>query len=69
MSISIHPLEDRIVIRPLDAEQTTSSGLVIPDTVQEKPQQGKVVADDGQKNFGTQIVAVLCREPNRTRLG
>ncbi len=44
MSISIHPLEDRIVIRPLDAEQTTSSGLVIPDTAQEKPQQGKVVA-------------------------
>ena len=44
MSISIQPLEDRVVIQALDAEQTTTSGLVIPDTAQEKPQQGKVVA-------------------------
>lgn len=44
MSISIQPLEDRIVIRQVDAEQTTSSGLVIPDTAKEKPQQGEVVA-------------------------
>lgn len=44
MSISIQPLEDRVVIRQVDAEQTTSSGLVIPDTAKEKPQQGKVYA-------------------------
>ncbi|MDR9396115.1 co-chaperone GroES [Pontimonas sp.] len=44
MSVSIKPLEDRVVIQQVDAEQTTSSGLVIPDTAQEKPQEGEVVA-------------------------
>lgn len=44
MSVNIQPLEDRIVVKPLDAEQTTASGLVIPDTAKEKPQEGEVVA-------------------------
>ena len=44
MSVSIKPLEDRIVVKSLEAEQTTSSGLVIPDTAKEKPQEGEVVA-------------------------
>jgi chaperonin GroES len=44
VSVSIKPLEDRIVVRPLEAEQTTASGLVIPDSAQEKPQEGEVVA-------------------------
>ena len=44
MSISIKPLEDRIVIRQVEAEQTTASSLVIPDTAKEKPQEGEVIA-------------------------
>lgn len=44
MSVSIKPLEDRIVVQTLEAETTTASGLVIPDTATEKPQEGKVVA-------------------------
>ena len=44
MSINIKPLEDRIVVQALDAEETTASGLVIPDTAKEKPQEGKVLA-------------------------
>ena len=44
MSVSIKPLEDRIVVQTREAEQTTASGLVIPDTAQEKPQEGKVIA-------------------------
>jgi len=44
VSVSIKPLEDRIVVQTLEAEQTTASGLVIPDTAQEKPQEGTVVA-------------------------
>jgi chaperonin GroES len=44
VSVSIKPLEDRIVVKPLDAEQTTASGLVIPDTAKEKPQEGEVLA-------------------------
>ncbi|MDT3397565.1 co-chaperone GroES [Streptomyces sp. B1866] len=42
--VAIKPLEDRIVVQPLDAEQTTASGLVIPDTAKEKPQEGTVLA-------------------------
>ena len=44
MSVSIKPLEDRIVISQVEAEQTTASGLVIPDTAKEKPQEGTVLA-------------------------
>jgi chaperonin GroES len=55
VSVSIKPLEDRVLVQPLDAEQTTASGLVIPDTAKEKPQEGKVLAvgpgrfEDGQR--------------------
>ncbi|WP_024287017.1 co-chaperone GroES [Cellulomonas sp. KRMCY2] len=56
MSVSIKPLEDRVVVRTLEAEQTTASGLVIPDTAKEKPQEGEVLAvgpgrvdDNGQR--------------------
>ena len=44
MSVSIKPLEDRIVVLPVEAEQVTASGLVIPDTAKEKPQEAEVVA-------------------------
>ena len=55
MSVSIKPLEDRIVVKSSEAEQTTASGLVIPDTAKEKPQEGDVLAvgpgrfEDGQR--------------------
>jgi chaperonin GroES len=41
--MSLKPLDDRIVVKPSEAEQTTASGLVIPDTAKEKPQQGEVL--------------------------
>ncbi len=44
MSVNIKPLEDRVLVQPLDAEQTTASGLVIPDTAKEKPQEGEVLS-------------------------
>ncbi len=44
MSVSIKPLEDRIVIQQVEAEEKTASGLVLPGSAQEKPQEGKVVA-------------------------
>jgi chaperonin GroES len=56
VSVSIKPLEDRVVVKTLQAEQVTASGLVIPDTAKEKPQEGEVVAigpgrvdDNGQR--------------------
>ena len=53
MAVAIKPLEDRIVVKTNEAETTTASGLVIPDTAKEKPQEGVVLAvgpgrfDDG----------------------
>ena len=44
MAATIKPLEDRILVQPLEAETTTASGLVIPETAKEKPQEGKVLA-------------------------
>jgi len=44
VSVTIKPLEDRIVVKTLEAEQTTASGLVIPDTAKEKPQEGEVLS-------------------------
>jgi len=43
-SVNIKPLEDKILVQAVEAETTTASGLVIPDTAKEKPQEGKVVA-------------------------
>jgi len=49
--MKLQPLEDRIVVRPAEAEEKTASGLVIPDTAKEKPQQGEVLAV-GEGRFG-----------------
>ena len=42
--LNIQPLADRVLVEPLEAETTTASGIIIPDTAKEKPQKGKVVA-------------------------
>ena len=42
--MKLQPLDDRIVVRPNEAEERTASGLVIPDTAKEKPQEGEVIA-------------------------
>lgn len=42
--MEIKPLADRIVVKPLDADEVTKGGIVLPDTAKEKPQEGKVVA-------------------------
>ncbi|GAA2243453.1 co-chaperone GroES [Rarobacter faecitabidus] len=44
MSVSIKPLEDRILVKTLEAEVTTPSGFVLPDSAKEKPQEGEVLA-------------------------
>jgi chaperonin GroES len=56
MALKMKPLADRVVVRPLEAEEKTASGLYIPDTAKEKPMQGEIVAvgpgkvaDDGKK--------------------
>jgi len=44
MAVKFKPLSDRIVVEPIEKEETTASGIVLPETAKEKPQEGKVVA-------------------------
>ncbi len=44
MAIKLQPLADRVVVKPIEKEEVTKSGIVIPDTVKEKPQEGKIIA-------------------------
>jgi chaperonin GroES len=49
--LNIKPLADRVIVAPSEAETTTASGIIIPDTAQEKPQKGNVVAlGNGKKD-------------------
>jgi chaperonin GroES len=53
---SLQPLDDRVVVRPIEEEETTASGLVIPDTAKERPQEGEVIAvGPGRFEDGTRI--------------
>jgi chaperonin GroES len=54
--LKLKPLEDRIVVRPVEGEETTVSGIVIPDTAKEKPQEGEVLAvGPGRFEDGTRV--------------
>ena len=51
MSINVTPLADRVIIEPAAAEETTAGGIIIPDTAQEKPKKGKIIAaGNGKKD-------------------
>jgi chaperonin GroES len=55
MALKLRPLSDRVVVKPLPREEVTKSGIVLPDTVKEKPQEGEIIAagpgrlDDGER--------------------
>jgi chaperonin GroES len=42
--LNVRPLDDRVVVEPLDAEESTAGGIILPDTAKQKPQRGKVLA-------------------------
>lgn len=44
MAIKLKPLGDRLVVKPLEREETTAAGIILPETAKEKPQEGKVLA-------------------------
>jgi chaperonin GroES len=64
---TIQPLEDRILVRPEEGEETTASGIVIPDTAKEKPQEGTVLAVGPGKRSDTsgEIIPVDVKEGDR----
>ena len=56
MAVNLRPLADRVVVKPLEREEVTKSGIVLPDTAKEKPQRGKVLAvGDGRYVDGKRV--------------
>ena len=57
--VNIRPLDDRVVVQPVEAEQTTAGGIVLPDSAKEKPQRGQVVAVGPGKLLDNGVRATL----------
>jgi chaperonin GroES len=56
MEINVKPLADRVLVKPAEAETTTKSGIIIPDTAKEKPMKGKIIAaGPGKKDEPTTV--------------
>ena len=69
-SVNIKPLEDKILVQANEAETTTASGLVIPDTAKEKPQEGEVIAaGPGGRNEQGQLVPLDVKAGDRVLFG
>ncbi len=63
---TVRPLEDRILVRPEEGQETTISGIVIPDTAKEKPQEGVVLAvGPGKRNEDGDLIAIDVNEGDR----
>ena len=59
MAVKLQPLADRIVVRPIEREEQTKTGIYLPDTAKEKPQEGKVIAvGPGRKSEDGNVVAM-----------
>jgi len=68
--MNIQPLADRLVVRPLDAETVSKSGIVIPDTAKEKPQEGEVVAvGPGRVDKDGKRIAMEVKKGDRVLFG
>jgi len=68
--VKFRPLHDRVVVRRLTAEAKSSGGIIIPDTAQEKPTEGEVVAaGPGARDDKGQIVALMVKEDDRVLFG
>jgi len=64
------PLHDRVVVRRIDADQKTAGGIIIPDTVQEKPQEGEVIAiGPGARNDRGDLVPTELKPGDRVLFG
>jgi chaperonin GroES len=68
--MKFRPLHDRVVVRRLNAEEKTAGGIIIPDTAQEKPMEGEVIAvGAGARNEAGQIVALDVKAGDRILFG
>ena len=70
LPMKFRPLHDRVVVRRIDAEEKTSGGIIIPDTAQEKPQQGEVVAvGPGARGDDNELVPLDVKVGDRILFG
>jgi chaperonin GroES len=59
MSIKMRPLADRVIVEPLEGEEVTTGGILLPETAKEKPQQGKIVAaGPGRRDEDGELIAM-----------
>ncbi|KAA5603164.1 co-chaperone GroES [Blastochloris sulfoviridis] len=70
MASTFRPLHDRVVVKRIDAEQKTAGGIIIPDTAQEKPQQGEVVSvGPGARDEAGKLVPLDVKAGDRVLFG
>ncbi len=68
--MSFRPLHDRVLIRPLEADEKTAGGIIIPDTAKEKPQEGEIIAvGSGAKNDKGEISPLDVKKGDRVLYG
>jgi len=68
--MNIRPLHDRVIVKRLEEERKTASGIVIPDTAAEKPDQGEVIAvGPGKRNDRGELIAMDVKEGDRVLFG
>ena len=68
--MKIRPLQDRVIVRRIESEQKTSGGIIIPDTAQEKPQEGEVVAvGSGAREESGKIIKLDVKKGDRVLFG
>jgi chaperonin GroES len=68
--MKIRPLQDRLLLRPLEAEEKTAGGIIIPDSAKEKPQEGEVVATGkGKVNDDGKLVPLDVKRGDRVLYG
>jgi chaperonin GroES len=67
--MNIQPLADRVVVKPLKAEEKTKGGIVIPDTAKEKPQQAEVLAVGSGRRIGEKIIPLEVKKGDKVLYG
>ena len=68
--MKFRPLHDRVVVRPLEQDERTSGGIIIPDTAKEKPQQGEVIAvGPGARDESGKVVPLDVKKGDRILFG
>jgi chaperonin GroES len=68
--MNVKPMEDRVVVKPMDAEQKTAGGIIIPDNAKEKPQKGEVVAvGPGKVNEKGQKIEMTLKKGDKILYG